>query len=214
MRRVLLAVALAAAAVPAAAAFPALAAASSQPGLVPPTGKVAGHSYGQWLGLAWRSIFEHQASAPACETTHGVTLLLGAPGPDARYTCHVKAHRPLYALGLSNECSTVEQPPSYAKTRAGLRSCARRGLRGSSGVRLSIDGHAIHDPKRYVAASPVFSFSLPANNILGVTARGGRLAAYGYGFLIRGLAKGRHTITGAGTVGRQHFKGSFTIIAR
>lgn len=198
----------------AAVAFPALAAASSPLGLVPPTGRVAGHGYSRWPGLAWKSLLEHSPSAPPCEITQGVTLLLGAPGPNGSYTCHVKAHRPLYVLAVSNECSTVEPPPSYAKTPAGLRRCARRGLKGVSDVRLTIDGHAIHDLRRFISASPVFSFRLPANNVLGSTARGGRSAAYGYGYLIRGLTQGHHTVTHDGRIGGQEDKQTFTLVAR
>jgi hypothetical protein len=171
--------------------------------VVPPNGKLAGLTYAQWLQIAWQIAFSGPPSGPpVCavrNTGHGPVELLQAEAPGRHaYTCSLPAGRPTYVVGVSNECSTVEAPPSHANTPAQLKACARKNEMGAV-ASASIDGRPVRNYRSLSSRTPTFRFHLPADNILGTKTRTGLAAAYGEGLLLRGLSAGarRVHVTGA-----------------
>lgn len=57
-----------------------------------------------------------------------------------------------------------------------------------------IDGVAINNLQSYRAESPLFDFTLPENNVLGVAAGPGQSVADGVYLMVAPLSVGQHTI--------------------
>ena len=85
--------------------------------VVPPGGKVAGHSYSQWEAIGWQAVLSRMNGGPPCVTAHtpsaAVEMLTGGSGAPGTHTfnCSLPAGRAIYAAGLGDECSTADAPP-------------------------------------------------------------------------------------------------------
>jgi hypothetical protein len=176
-------------------------AALAEPGgvVVPKGGTVAGMGYGGWLALSWQRAFAAQVPGPgACETvetTDGPVAVLfqSFAGGKQAYTCNEPTGRPVYVVGISNECSTLEQPPSFGKTPAELERCAPKGFVGATGT-AAVDGHPVTNYTELISRTRVFTIHLPSHNIIDSKEHTGQSAAYGEGLLLRGFAAGTHII--------------------
>ena len=134
--------------------------------VVPPGGTVAGETNSYWLARSWQKVFNTSAPVDPCQslTAHRqrvryLTLTTVAPGTD-RYACTVPAGRPIYAVGLSNECSTFNgDHGAFGTTDSALRTCARAGFNGVHQT-TTIDGRAI-DSHKLLAATGAFPSALP-----------------------------------------------------
>jgi hypothetical protein len=187
--------------------------------VVPPGGKIAGETSSYWLKRSWQKVFDTSAPVPPCRwlTAHGqrvryLTLTTPAPGTD-KYTCTEPAGQPTYVIGLSNECSTFHgDHTKLGTTDPALERCARRGFRDVHQT-TTIDGRPVNARKR-VAASGAYPVHAAHNNILGLPAGDGRSAAYGYGLLLTGFAKGTHTIHLRARLGSAKWDITFTVRAQ
>jgi hypothetical protein len=165
--------------------------------LVPSNGRVDGRTYGEWLAKSWQVRLAKPPSASLCQPVGNVGLILSAPPPFMRratHRCSVPVGHMVYVSARGAECSTIEKPPYRGRTSAQLRACAREQTGHFSHFRMTIDGKAVRHTRSFVKASPVFRFHMPKHNILGLRKRAGRGAAYGAGFLLRGLAVGPHVV--------------------
>lgn len=167
--------------------------------VVPANGHVAGHGYGYWLRRSWQFIFSSSPPVKPCQTlTAGgqgvgyLTLATLAPGRH-KITCSEPAGRPLYADELSAECSTFKgDHGNFGTSSTQLERCARATFKGLKNT-TSVDGQRV-DMKSLIAASAVYPVHLGKHNPFGAPAGNGRSAAYGYGLMLTGLAKGPHVI--------------------
>jgi hypothetical protein len=186
--------------------------------VVPPKGKIAGEGYAYWLVRSWQITFNISPPVKPCQTltTNGqrvalLTLKTIAPGTD-RYTCSEPAGRPMYAVELSNECSTFKgDHGNFGTSDSQLKLCARALFKGAMET-TTVDGHAVNVSK-LVAATGVYPVRVPKHNIVGTPPGKGRSAAYGYGLLLTGLAKGTHTIHTVASVGTSKWDVTFTVHA-
>jgi len=112
--------------------------------------------------------------------------------------CTVPAGKALFFPIINAECSTLEPPPFYGANEAELRSCATSFLIGD--VSAEIDGVAVQDLHRYLVESPLFTFTVPPDNILGVPAGTGQSVSNGYWLMLAPLSVGEHVI---------HFSGAY-----
>jgi hypothetical protein len=184
--------------------------------VVPANGKVAGHGYAYWLARSERRSFSESPPVNPCQTLTAngqrvayLTLTTSAPGTD-KYTCSESAGRPVYVVGLSNECSTFSGDHNgFGTTGADLERCARAGARGAQET-LTIDGHSV-DVSRLVAGTNAYSVHVPKNNVFGVPPGNGRSAAYGYGLLLNGFSRGLHVIHGVASAGTSKWDITFTV---
>lgn len=195
----------------------ALAASSSL--VVPPGGKVAGHTYSQWQAIAFQAVFSRTNGGPPCVTAHtpngAVEMLTGGSGAAGTHTfnCSLPVGRPVYAAGLGDECSTADAPPFHATTPAQMKSCARRNYKGATNATASIDGKRVPGYHKLLTATGVFTFHLAKKNILGSKKRSGRGAAYGEGLLVTGFSRGsnRIDVTGAFPTAKYSFHGIYLL---
>jgi hypothetical protein len=168
--------------------------------VVPRGGKVAGAGYAYWLKREWQLQFAHTPPYQACQTVTVNGRKVGYLGiksiapATTRYTCSEQAGQPLYVIELSAECSTFHGDHlTFGTTNAQLTQCARTEFKqGTPTQTTTIDGHSVDVPK-LVAATGVFRVHNAKGNFVASNGSG-RSAAYGWGLLLSGLAKGTHVI--------------------
>lgn len=184
--------------------------------VVPATGKVAGHGYRYWLMRSWQATFSATPPATPCKslTVDGrrvgyLTLKTLAPGT-RKYTCNEPAGRPLYVVGLSNECSTFKgDHAKYGTSDQQLRRCARALFAGAKDT-TTLDGHSVK-VHRLIAATGAYGVDSPKNNPFGLPPGTGRSAAYGFGLLLAGFAPGTHSIHARWSIAGSKWDISFTV---
>jgi hypothetical protein len=184
-----------------------LAAGAASPVVVPANEQIGGLTHAQWEARAWQwdnaYVRSHHSSAP----TTVPCVSKGQSGPvwflrhdtydfgsrPFTVTCSVPVGRYVLIDYPGVECSTVERPPYYAKTDAGLVRCAQAFRRPSSA--LAFDGQTISPSGVVVTTSP-FSFSMPPrNNYLEVNgATHGRAAYHGQVLILEPLTPVSHTL--------------------
>ena len=91
----------------------------------------------------------------------------------------------------------MEAPPFYGAEADALRTCAD-GF-ALAGAYAEIDGAAVHNVERYFVQSPVFEFTVPPGNVLGVAAGTGSSVSNGIYLLLPPLSAGEHVIRFGGT---------------
>jgi len=191
-----------------------------------------GKTYGEWSAAWWQYVLSiPQSQNPLLDATGAlcgqgqsapVFFLVGTFttevvngdvfGTANRSQCTAPAGKPLFIPILNAECSTVE---GNGTTDAQLRECAHGLVNNVTELSLEIDGKKVSglSPKAPVfrADSPLFTFNLPTDNILGESCPpagqpAGTLplrlcppgpspsVADGYYVLLEPLSPGEHTI--------------------
>jgi len=115
----------------------------------------------------------------------------------AKRDCTVPAGKALFFPIINVECSTVEPDPFHGNNEAELRTCATSFQFGN--VVAKIDGVDIQNLDHYLVQSPLFSFTVPEDNVLGVPAGTGQSVSNGYYLMLAPLSVGIHTIDFGGT---------------
>jgi hypothetical protein len=94
------------------------------------------------------------------------------------------------------ECSTVEAPPFFGRNYVELSQCAGSFLAPSDVLSCVIDGVPVAGLQGYRAQSPLYRFSMPAqDNILGLPGvTHGLSVTDGYWLLLAPLSSGPHVI--------------------
>ena len=172
-------------------------------GVVPPSERVAGKSYAQWLTAGWKWLLAHgqlrvEAKQPLrClgqARRSKVWFLQDAyEGPTpVTVSCAIPGGRYLFLEGPGFECSTIEPAP-YNAPRSRLAACAASF--SLKGVDVSVDGTPL-TPSSHTVSTPLFRFSIPARgNILRATGHTrGFGAVHADALLLRPLPAGPHTI--------------------
>lgn len=173
------------------------------PGVLPPNSRVQGMTYGEWSAEWWQYVFSLPmdqnplvgATGTECafELNGNVAVVVVDPLSPEPIECEVPAGTTLFLDILSAECSTLEEPPFYGGNEEELRACAQAFILHD--LEATIDGVAIQNIEAYIHTSPLFEFTLPADNILeveaGLTAQS---VSYGAHLMLAPLTPGEHTI--------------------
>jgi len=185
----------------------------------PPDSRPFGLTYGQWSASWWEWALSIPASVnPAADNATmgaGVLCGVGQQGPvwnlagifftgpvqpSPTRTCIIPAGRAILVPIINGECSTAE---GNGTTGAALRTCAINQMRPVDILSAELDGVPLRDLDDFEFQSPVFSFWLPADNIIGLD--GGpltsRSVADGFFIMLEPLSVGAHTL---------HFQGGIT----
>jgi len=175
---------------------------NANPRVLPPNSRVQGLTYGEWSVKWWQYVLSVPASenpligatGPGCgiQRIGNVALVVADPTMGEAIACEVPAGTMLFLDILSAECSTVEEDPFYGEDEEEMRACAEAFK--LSKLQASIDGIAIHHLTEYIHTSPLFDFTVPEDNILGVEAGSGQSVSNGAHLLLAPLAPGEHTI--------------------
>jgi hypothetical protein len=172
--------------------------------VVPPSQRVAGKTYPEWMVASWQWILANGRAVPAtpprsfkCLRTgqHGKVFFLQDEyegGGSITVSCVIPAATYVLLEGPVFECSTIEASP-FGALRGDLKRCLQRFQ--LAGTRLTLDG-AVLTPSAYPVATPVFRFTIPAtNNVLHVAGQThGYSAAKADASMLRPLSAGRHTL--------------------
>jgi hypothetical protein len=116
----------------------------------------------------------------------------------------VPATKSLFFPIVNVDCSNLEDPPFFGKTKKARAECAT-SIADGIGVRtlsVTLDGKSVTKLDRFRAASQDFEFYVPRDNVLGVPGpASGKAASDGYWMLLQPPSSGKHVI---------HFEGQFT----
>lgn len=178
------------------------------PGVLPPTSAVQGLTYGDWLAKWWQyALTLPEDQNPLAGTTGencvfqrvgNVGLILADSTLHTPITCEVPTGMMLYLEVLGAECSNLEEAPFYGGNEAELRACAQALV--PEDLEASIDDREVQNLPQYITISPLFQFTEPEKNILGVPAGTiGESVGSGAYLLLEPLSPGKHTIYLKGT---------------
>lgn len=180
------------------------------PGVMPPQSHSRGATYGEWSAAWWQWAYSLPADQnPFFDDTGCANGANGQDGPvwfltgvinvsgAADRTCTVPTGKALFFPLINVECSTAEAPPFYGADEEELRACARSFAIGD--VFAEIDGRQVHNVADYLVESPLFSFTLPENNVLGLPTGEADAVSNGYYLMLAPLSVGEHTVHFGGT---------------
>jgi hypothetical protein len=203
------------------------------PGVLPPSSHSHGKTYAEWSAAWWQYALNIPVDhSPFLDST-GADFAVGQSGdvwylsgtfcPSSNGVCNeqtpatvvrnvtVPAGKALFFPILNSEFDNFD--PATGKEDLGftvdqLRAQAAAGTLDAVGnMTATVDGRAIHNLEQYRAISPVFSYSLPANNIAGVPGpvTVHTAVADGYYLLLAPLSVGQHTIHFTGNLPHFNF---------
>lgn len=181
----------------------------SDPRVLAPHSRPHGRTYGEW-SAAW---YQWALSIPAptnpiLDTTgqyagvgqHGhVWFLAGTFGTTVTRTATVPTGTMLFfpVLNVWWDNQTCVNPDTNY-TIAQLRALNREAINGRANLAAEIDGVSVQNlDSRYRVESPVFSFRLPANDVVGCgdgPETVSPVVADGWHLMLAPLSQGRHTI--------------------
>ena len=177
---------------------------NATPGVLPPNARVQGLSYGEWQVVMWQHLLPIPLSnlplyplGPLPETCFydrigNVGLAFGGV-ESFEADCHMPSGMMLSIVILVAECSTLEPPPFHGDDEQSLRECATEWATPTS-MDATIDGVPVVNLSDYLATSPLFEFTVPEGNWLGVPAGTGEAVSYGTALMTEPLSVGQHTI--------------------
>lgn len=185
------------------------AASAKQARVFAPNAHPFGASYGEWQARWFEWLLEIPAPTnPQFDETGAlcgvgqsghVWFLAPVPGPGTTTrACTIPVGTGIFVIGIGNECSNVEPPPFFGATEAELRECAALGFDTFfEGVTdsISVDGVLVSDLDRFRTQTPLFSYTLPPDNIYGLPpGEATKAISDGQAVIVRPLPPGHHTI--------------------
>jgi hypothetical protein len=180
-------------------------------GILPPPFEWYGRTYEEWSAQWWQWAFSlpidqnpfYDEGGTCANGANGqsgpvwfLTGVINTSGTAVR-NCTVPEGVALFVPLINAECSTLEAPPFFGSNEKELRACVKRIK--IKNVFAEIDGVRVPNVTRYKAMSPLFEFTAPDNNVLGVPPATGESVADGYYLLLDPLSAGQHTIRFGGT---------------
>jgi len=174
-----------------------------------PQGSYQGQSYGEWSAEWWQTML----SMPVVNGQHpllnggaltngsGEVFLAAAPSGPATISITIPSGTPIIVPIVNAECSTVEEPPFQGETEPELRACANGHIDQTTLLSATIDAVPVSELQTYRTQSPLFEFTLPANNVLNEPAgTTGQAVDAGVYLVIKPLSRQTtHTIRVSGT---------------
>jgi hypothetical protein len=180
---------------------------AGNPGVAPPQSHAFGKTYGEW-GAAWwqwalalpnpvNPWFDETGDMIANGQSGHVWFLTGVinvSGTAVRQST-VPAGKALFFPVLNAECSNLEGAPWYGGNEAELRECVVVGNPLGLWRFAEIDGVPVKNIDQYYALTPMFTFSVPADNGLGVQGPAtGISMSHGIWLMLEPLSVGTHII--------------------
>jgi hypothetical protein len=201
-------------------ALMACSAGKANPTVMPPTSKVEGLTYGEWLGKWWKYALEAPSDQNPISGETGnncvyqkignVGLVLANSSLTEAIDCEIPSGMMMYVEVLGAECSTLEEAPFYGGNEEELRTCAQKLV--PQDLSASIDDVAVENLDKYIVLSPSFEFTAPENNILAVSGgASGKSVGSGAYLMISPFSVGKHVIHLRGTYADMEYTADKTI---
>jgi hypothetical protein len=170
-----------------------------------PDSTFEGKSHGEWSAAYWQWLFslphDQNPERDGNQCLHGangqsgpVWFLAQSGGSGVIRHCTVPAYKAVFVPVVAGECSTLEGPPFHGENEAQLRACIKAIADQATALTFEFDGQAVTNLNEYRVQSPLFEFTVPDNNLLGVPAGTGLSVSDGYYVLLRRIEPGQHTI--------------------
>ena len=178
------------------------------PGVLPPQSNAYGKTSAEW-GAAWwqwalslpvdvNPWFDETGDMIANGQSGHVWFLTGVVNTSgmAVRSATVPAGKALFFPVLNAECSSLEVNSQwYGGNEAELRTCVVQGNPLGPGAFAEIDGVPVMHIEKYYALTPMYIFSVPENNALGVPGPAtGISMSHGYWLMLAPLSVGTHVI--------------------
>ena len=185
------------------------AATNPNPGVFPVSSKPYGATYGQWSAKWWQWALSIPASSnPLLDTTGAncavaqsgpVWFLAGTFGTSEVRACTIPSRNSILFPVINTECSTIE---GNGSTETELRACAKFFMDAVSLLEASVDGKSLVKLTSYRFVSPLYTFTLPSGDILGLGPGSSPSVADGFWIMLQPLEAGTHAV---------HFKGGLVL---
>ena len=195
--------------------------------ILPPDETWDGATRGEWGARSaqwWMSlpedvnpIFDTTGARCGYGQSGPVFFLQFGLGPEAAgFTCVVAEGTAIYVSELGVLCSTVEGFEGgrfFGRSEDELRACTARELDESTDgyQQYRVDGQEVADLDSYRIASPLFTLTLPENNVLGVEPGVAQAVSESYSFIIAPPPPGEYEITFS-TLTTGHPEGTVNVI--
>jgi hypothetical protein len=181
---------------------------NSNPGVIPPQAAAYGMTYADWSAAWWQWALSLPADQNPFFDEDG-SCANGANGQDgpvwfltgvindsgtAVRDCTVPPGKALFFPIVNVECSTAE---GNGEDEAQLRACLETYR--FADVVATVDGLPIQDLEGHLVESPLFTFTLPDGNVLGLSPGTGDSVANGYYLLLAPLPVGKHVLRFGGS---------------
>lgn len=175
-------------------------------GILPSDSKPYGLTYGEWSAKWWQwALSIPSTTNPLTDTTGefcgenqsgNVWFLAGTIGGSATRTCTIPAGKAIF-LPIVNQFDCCES----GQTVEDMRKNVTFQIDNVTSMTFDLDGVHLKNLLNYRAQSPVFSFSLPADNFFGAPAGVYEpTVSDGYYLMLAPLRKGQHTIDFTGSI--------------
>ena len=192
--------------------------------ILPPDESWGGATRGEWDARStqwWMSMPADVNPNPGQSCGYGqsgpVFFLQFGLGPEAAgFTCVVAEGTAIYVSAGSVVCSTVEGFEGgrfFGRSEDELRACTARELDESAdgNQQYRVNGQEVADLDTYRIASPLFTITLPENNVLGVEPGVAQAVSESYSFIIAPPPPGEYEITFS-TLVSGHPEGAVNVI--
>jgi len=174
-------------------------------------------TYGEWTARWWQwgysipkninPAYDNAGKNCAQRQNGPVWFLAGTFGHSVNRACTIPTGKAILFPILNSECSFAEFPK--IETLSELRTCAKSIQDQVIMLNASIDGVPILNLEKYRIQSPVFNFTLPQNNIIGMPANTTTEAiADGNWVFLKPLSPGIHKLIFKGGVQRTKIEGN------
>jgi hypothetical protein len=175
---------------------------TSKLGVFSADSKPYGLTYGQWTAKWWQWAYSIPKEINPSYDDTGKNCAQGQSGPVWFLTgayrhavnrlCDIPAGKAILFTILNSECSYAEFP--NIKTEKVLRECSKEMQDKVIHIEASIDGISIKNLSNYRIRSPLFNFTLPKNNILGLAPQTTQAVSDGNWVFLQPLSVGKHII--------------------
>jgi hypothetical protein len=170
-----------------------------------------GRTYAEWTAKWWQwalSISKTEnplidQNGKNCSNSQSgpVWFLAGTLNGYAERTCIIPADRAILFPIINVEASVAEGDGS---TEEELSACVMAEMDQITQMQAGISGISLDNLKHYRIQSPLFSVTLPANNVLGLSAQTTKMMSEGYWLFLKPLKPGNYHLYSFGSclVGR------------
>lgn len=170
--------------------------------LFQPDSQPLGLSYADWTARWWQWAYSVPRDVNPSYDDTGKYCSEGQSGPVWFLTgtykhavdryCTIPAGKAILFTILNSECSYAEFP--NLKTEEELRECAKRMQDSVVRLETRVNGVAVSGLENYRIQSPLFNFTLPENNILGLPPQTTQAVSDGNWVFLKPLPPGNYTI--------------------
>ena len=170
--------------------------------LFQPDSKPYGLSYADWTARWWQWAYSIPKDVNPSYDDTGKYCAEGQSGPVWFLTgtykhpvdryCTIPVGKAILLTSLNSECSFAEFP--NLKTEEQLRQCAKQMQDSVIHLEASVNGVPLTGLEKYRIQSPLFNFTLPENNTLGLSPQTTQAVSDGNWVFLKPLSVGNHTI--------------------